>query len=83
MAKHPIWSDAARADLHALDRTTAIRLLEHFNRYLISGEGDVKQLQGKQSEFRLRLGDYRLCFTPEGDLLHVHWVRHRREAYRD
>lgn len=53
-----------------------------FNRYLISGEGDVKQLQGKENEFRLRLRDYRLCFTPEGDLLHVHWVRHRGEAYR-
>lgn len=83
MAKHPIWSDAARADVRALDRATAIHLLETFHRYLLSGEGDVKQLQGKENEFRLRLGDYRLCFTPEGDLLQVHWVRHRREAYRE
>lgn len=82
MAKHPIWSDAARADVRSLDRETAIRLLEAFNRYLISGEGDVKQLQGKENEFRLRIGDYRLCFSPEGNLLHVHWVRHRKEAYR-
>jgi len=44
MAKHPIWSDAARADVRSLDRATAIRLLEAFNCYLISGEGDVKQL---------------------------------------
>lgn len=28
MAKHPIYSDAARADVRSLDRTTAIRLLE-------------------------------------------------------
>jgi len=68
--------------MRSLDRETAIRLLEAFNRYLISGEGDVKQLQGKENEFRLRIGDYRLCFTPEGDLLYVHWVRHRKEAYR-
>ena len=72
-----------RADVRALDRLTAIRLLETFNRYLISGEGDVKQLRGKENEFRLRLGDYRLCLTPEGDLLRIHRVRHRREAYRD
>ena len=45
MAKHPIWSSAARTDVRALDRETAIRLLEGFNRYLASGEGDVKQLQ--------------------------------------
>lgn len=83
MAKHPIWSEAARADVRGLDRSTAIRLLEAFNRYLISGEGDVKQLHGKENEFRLRLGDYRVCFTPDGDQLRVHWVRHRREAYRD
>jgi mRNA-degrading endonuclease RelE of RelBE toxin-antitoxin system len=83
MAKHPIWSNAARADVRALDRATAIGLLESFNRYLATGEGNVKQLRGKESEFRLRLGDYRLCFTPENDLLRVHWVRHRREAYRD
>ncbi len=70
MAKHALWSDAARADVRALDRTTA-------------GEGDVKKLIGKENEFRLRLGDYRLCFTPEADLLIVHWVRHQREAYRD
>jgi hypothetical protein len=44
-----------------------MRLLESFNRYLVSGEGDVKQLQGKENEFRLRLGDYCLCFTPHGE----------------
>jgi mRNA interferase RelE/StbE len=83
VAKRPVWSEIARADVRALDRNTAIRLLEGFNRYLITGEGDVKRLHGRENEFRLRLGDYRLCFTPEGDLLFVHWVRHRREAYRD
>jgi len=83
MSKHPVWSEAARADIRGLDRASALKLLESFNRYLITGEGDVKQLRGKENEFRLRLGAYRLCFTPEGDLLRIHWVRHRREAYRD
>jgi mRNA-degrading endonuclease RelE of RelBE toxin-antitoxin system len=65
------------------NRGTAIRLLEGFHHDLVSGEGDVKSLVGKDNEFRLRLGDYRLCFTPEGDFVFVHWVRHRREAYRE
>jgi mRNA-degrading endonuclease RelE of RelBE toxin-antitoxin system len=65
-----------------LDRVTAMRLFEALSCYLASGEGDVKRLQGRDNEFRLRAGDYRICFTPEGDLLHIHWVRHRSEAYK-
>ncbi len=82
MAKHPVWSEGARADIRKLDRPTVTWLFEGLNRYLISGEGDVKQLKGKRNEFRLRVGDYRICFTPEGNQLFVHWVRHRRQAYR-
>jgi mRNA-degrading endonuclease RelE of RelBE toxin-antitoxin system len=82
MLRRPVWSDAARADIRALDRVTAMRLFEALFRYLASGEGDVKRLQGRDNEFRLRAGDYRICFTPEGDLLHIHWVRHRSEAYK-
>ncbi len=82
MAKHAIWSGAVRADVRRLDRSIAMHLLEGLHRYLITGEGDVKQLQGRDGELRLRLGNYRICFTPEGEILHIHWVRHRHDAYR-
>ncbi len=82
MSRRPVWSDAARADVRALDRATAMRVFDALSRYLASGEGDVKQLQGRDNEFRLRAGDYRICFTPEGSLLHIHWIRHRGVAYR-
>ena len=82
MTKRVVWSNAARADVRALDQPTAMRLLEGLNRYVLTGEGDVKRLRGSGIEFRFRLGDYRICFTPEGEVLHIHWVRHRREAYR-
>lgn len=81
MPRRPVWSDAARADIRALDRATAMRVFDALARYLASGEGDVKRLQGRDNEFRLRAGDYRICFTPEGDLFQIHWVRHRGEAY--
>jgi mRNA-degrading endonuclease RelE of RelBE toxin-antitoxin system len=32
--------------------------------------------------FRLRLGDYRVLFTPEEDIVRIFGVRHRSEAYR-
>jgi mRNA-degrading endonuclease RelE of RelBE toxin-antitoxin system len=55
------------------------RLLE-FDR---TGRGDVKDLQGELTgRRRLRIGDHRLIFSKSSDLLYVHCVKHRSEAYR-
>lgn len=78
------WTDPAKADLRAIDQTTAMRILHTLTRYLISGEGDVKRLQDiEPPEMRLRVGDYRVRFNeePPGTIL-VHAVLHRSEAYR-
>jgi mRNA-degrading endonuclease RelE of RelBE toxin-antitoxin system len=32
--------------------------------------------------FRLRIGDYRVLFTLEEDVIRIFGVRHRSEAYR-
>jgi mRNA-degrading endonuclease RelE of RelBE toxin-antitoxin system len=78
-----IWSPKARADLRAIDRTQAMQILETINRYVSTGAGDVIQLQPPRSEFRLRVGDYRVVFVPKGEAaIEVMRVRHRREAYR-
>jgi mRNA-degrading endonuclease RelE of RelBE toxin-antitoxin system len=58
MALHIDWTDEARADIRALDRSTAMRIFEGLHRYALTGEGDVKKLQGKHAgKLRLRLGD--------------------------
>src|ERR1019366_10524567 len=84
MLRRPFWSIEARANIQALDRGTAMRIFDALSRYLTSGEGDVKRLQGRDDEFRLRVGDYRICFTPVGDLVRIHWsviaVRRTDEA---
>jgi mRNA interferase RelE/StbE len=84
MGKKIAWTDQAKADLRAIDQATALRILHVVARYLATGEGDVKRLQDiDPPEFRLRVGDYRVRFTEESDdTLHIHSVRHRREAYR-
>ena len=43
--------------------------------------GDVKRLTGKPLRFRLRVGDYRVLFTIDGDTMKVYRIAHRREAY--
>jgi len=46
-------------------------------------QGDVKKLAGQTGKYRLRVGDYRVLFTLENDLIFVHQVKDRKDAYRD
>jgi mRNA-degrading endonuclease RelE of RelBE toxin-antitoxin system len=83
MSKRITWENAAIADVRAIDREAAIRILRILGRYLLSDEGDVKRLQGiDPPEYRLRAGDYRIRFYDRGDSIHIISVRHRRDAYR-
>lgn len=83
MAKKIAWTDQAKANLRAIDKATALRILHILARYLATGEGDVRRLQDVEPpEFRLRAGDYRVRFHDLGDSILVLAVKHRREAYR-
>lgn len=78
------WSDEARADVRAIDRDTALRLLKSLTRFVETDAGDVKQLQGfHPPRFRLRMGDWRIVFRKRGDdAIEVIRVRNRKDAYR-
>lgn len=84
MAKRVVFSDDARADIRAIDRETALRLLEALARFLETETGNVKQLHGfDPPQYRLRIGDWRVIFRKNGaDAIDVVRVRNRREAYR-
>jgi mRNA interferase RelE/StbE len=45
-----------------------------------TGQGDVKRLKGRAGS-RLRVGDWRIIFYTEGNVLVVVAVGHRREIY--
>ena len=45
MSKKIDWTDQAKADLRAIDQSTALRILHIVGRYLATGEGDLKRLQ--------------------------------------
>ncbi len=76
---------AARRDLRGLDRPVQERILK-----ALAGLGsdprsavNVKALQG-QPGYRLRVGDWRVIYTLNDDVLTVLviCIAHRREAYR-
>ncbi len=60
-----------------------MHLFAGLHRFTLTGEGDVKTLQGKHAgKLRLRLGDFRVFFRPDGQILRILAVKNRREAYR-
>jgi mRNA-degrading endonuclease RelE of RelBE toxin-antitoxin system len=84
MARLIRWSDEARADLRAIDRETALRLLKALDRFLKTDAGNVMQLEGFDPPlFRLRIGAWRFIYRRVGvDGIEVVRVRNRKDAYR-
>jgi len=81
--KRIAWTEAAKADLRALEKPTAMRILSALHRFAESGAGDAKTLHGGWEELRLRIGDYRLFFVyTTAETIEIRRVLHRREAYR-
>ena len=77
------WTEAALADLAALDKGIARRVMQSVERFAETGAGNVKRLQTiDPPEFRLRVGDYRVRFHNDGETVIVLRVRNRLEAYR-
>lgn len=83
MRKKIRWTEEAKADVRRLDRQVAMRIFEALDGYASTDEGDVTQLKGRQKEFRLRVGDWRVRFIrDEANTMRILHVLHRSEAYR-
>ena len=67
--------------LKRLDKNTQLRILKAIN---ILPIGDVKSLQGKRDEYRLRVGDYRIIFTKDDEkmIIYIIEIAPRGEVYK-
>jgi len=45
----------------------------------------VSKLKGTEGLYRIRVGDYRIIYevNPDSNCILIHYVRHRRDVYRD
>lgn len=76
-------SEAALAQLRALAREQRQRVGRKLDTLQTDLQGEVKKLGGQAGLYRLRVGSLRVLFTLEKDLIFVHMVKDRKDAYRD
>ena len=76
-------SEEALVQLRALSKEERRRIGQRLEALQTNLQGDVKKLAGQTGKYRLRVGDYRVLFILEKDLLFVHQVKDRKDAYRD
>jgi mRNA-degrading endonuclease RelE of RelBE toxin-antitoxin system len=73
----------ARADVRQIDRAAALRIFEVVLHHSRTGGGDVAPLHGVLAGIlRLRVGDYRVFFLLDNDVMRISAVLHRSQAYR-
>jgi mRNA interferase RelE/StbE len=80
-----VWTDEAVADMRRLDRIVAHRVRQAIHRLAETGYGDVKRLKGREYEWRLRVGDWRVKFTyhKSAGRMEILNVWPRKDAYRN
>jgi mRNA interferase RelE/StbE len=76
-------ADEALAQLRALPKDQRRRIGLRLDALQHGLQGDVRKLAGQTRKYRLRVGDFRLLFILEKDLIFVQQVRDRKDAYRD
>jgi mRNA interferase RelE/StbE len=76
-------SDEALAQLRALPKDLRQRVGQRLDALQTDLQGDVRKLAGIGGRYRLRIGSFRVLFTLERDLIFVHFVKDRKDAYRD
>jgi len=68
------------------DKKVVARILKAIEEYAHNPAGiyDIKLLKGKYAVFkRLRVGNYRIIFDDEENIMLIFEVKHRQEAYHD
>ena len=84
MRRRVEWRRRALADLAALHPQIRRRVLQSIARVAEGGNSGLQKLHGRNDEWRLRVGDWRviLTFDHPNNVITIWQVLHRREAYR-
>ena len=73
------YSKQAVKYILASDKTTKRRIKQAIEKIPV---GDIKKLQGVSNGYRLRVGDLRILFTIENDIVYIEKILPRGEVYK-
>lgn len=72
--------------IHKGDKKSAVMIIDAIEKYAYNpySNFDVKELKGNYGDFkRLRVGNYRVIFDDENNILSIYEIKHRQGAYDD
>jgi mRNA interferase RelE/StbE len=82
VAKRVVFTEQARSDIRAIDQKSALQILKTLARFLESGEGNIKRLEGTNPPLlRLRTQNHRVIFRDLGDVIEIERVGNRKDVY--
>ncbi len=65
--------------INSVDKQTKCRLKEAIEKIPF---GDIKKLAGLENEYRLRVGDLRVLFSLENDIITINDIKPRGQVYK-
>ena len=75
------YAEAALEDLDQLPAKPRAQILRKIERLQHGLQSDVKRLRQAEAAYRLRMGDYRVLFDVEGDVIVIRRVGNRKDIY--
>ena len=75
------YAQAVVKQLEKMPPDVARRLRSKIDRLSNGLAGDVKRLTNYSPEYRLRVGDWRVLFNVDADVVSIERISHRSDAY--
>jgi mRNA interferase RelE/StbE len=75
------YGRSALSDLDSLAAKIRKQVLRKIERLESGLHGDIKRLRGSDIAYRLRMGDYRVLFDVDGDVIIVRRIGDRKGVY--
>jgi len=76
------WKEHALKNLNKLENSTSKRIIKKVEELCENPfSKDIRKLKGYKNYFRLRVGDYRIIFSLEDNLITILKVGHRQTIY--
>ena len=75
------YGPSALADLDDLPARERVQVLRKIERLEHGLHGNIKHLHNAEAAYRLRMGDYRILFDVESDVIVIRRIGNRKDVY--